>query len=117
MERHPEFKDNFKAYQREYYLKNKEKILDQTRKRNEGIAINKRIRISADEYRDITSGELGFILAESKEIDPWEELTLAEYEGKKPTGRELEIVVTYIKKDWPGLESNYCIIGFWLISK
>lgn len=114
VERHPEHLDKLKKYNREYYLKNKEKILERAKKRREGIVSSERIRITADEYKDITSGALAFILTEDKEVELGDELTLAEYEGKQPTGRELEIIATYIKKDWPGLVGGYCIIGFLL---
>lgn len=114
VERHPEHLDNLKEYNRECYLKNKKKILERAKKRRGEIVSGERIRISADEYKDIMSGALAFVLTEDKEVEPGDELTLAEYEGKQPTGRELEIIATYIKRDWPGLVDGYCVIGFLL---
>lgn len=36
MNNHPEFKEHLKAYQREYYLKNRERIMEKRKRRNDG---------------------------------------------------------------------------------
>lgn len=74
------------------------------------------IRLAASRYEEITSGALSFLLLKKDGYKLGEELTLPEYADGKATGRTLEIKVSYIWEDWTGLDDDYCILGFQLMS-
>ena len=74
------------------------------------------IRLSGSRYEEITSGALTFLLLKKDSYKLGEELTLPEYANGKKTGRTLEIRVSYIWEDWTGLDDDYCILGFQLMS-
>ena len=74
------------------------------------------IRLAGSRYEEITSGALSFLLLKKDNYKLGEELTLPEYENGKATGRTIEIKVSYIWEDWTGLDDDYCILGFQLIS-
>ena len=74
------------------------------------------IRLAGSRYKEITSGALSFLLLKKDGYKLGEELTLPEYADGSATGRILEIRVSYIWEDWTGLDDDYCILGFQLIS-
>ena len=74
------------------------------------------IRLAGSRYKEITSGALSFLLLKKDGYKLGEELTLPEYADGKATGRTLEVKVSYIWEDWTGLDDDYCILGFQLIS-
>ncbi len=74
------------------------------------------ISISSSRYSEITSGTLTFLLLKKDTFKVGEELTLPEYKGGKQTGRTLEIKILYVCEDRTGLDDDYCIIGFRLMS-
>ena len=74
------------------------------------------IRLAGSRYKEITSGALSFLLLKKDGYKLGEELTLPEYADGKATGRTLEIKVSYIWEDWTGLDDDYCILGFQLMS-
>ena len=74
------------------------------------------IRLAGSRYEEITSGALSFLLLKKDGYKLGEELTLPEYADGKATGRTLEIKVSYIWEDWTGLDDDYCILGFQLMS-
>lgn len=74
------------------------------------------IRLAASRYKEITSGALSFLLLKKDGYKLGEELTLPEYADGKATGRTVEIKVSYIWEDWTGLDDDYCILGFQLMS-
>lgn len=74
------------------------------------------IRLATSRYEEIISGALSFLLLKKDGYKLGEELTLPEYADGKATGRTLEVKVSYIWEDWTGLDDDYCILGFQLIS-
>lgn len=74
------------------------------------------IQLSPSRYNEITSGALSFLLLKKDGFKVGEELTLPEYAAGKRTGRTLEIKVSYVMEDWTGLDDDYCIIGFQIMS-
>lgn len=74
------------------------------------------IRLSCTRYKEITSGILSFLLLKKDNFNVGEELSLPEYADGKWTGRTLEIKISYVMEDWTGLEDDYCIIGFQVMS-
>lgn len=74
------------------------------------------IRLAGSRYEEITSGALSFLLLKKDGYKLGEELTLPEYADGKATGRTLEVKVSYIWEDWTGLDDDYCILGFQLMS-
>lgn len=74
------------------------------------------IRLAGSRYEEITSGALSFLLLKKDGYKLGEELTLPEYVNGKATGRTLEIKASYIWEDWMGLDDDYCILGFQLMS-
>lgn len=74
------------------------------------------IRLSACRYNEIASGALSFMLLKKDGFKVGEELTLPEYEDGRQTGRTLEIYISYVWEDWTGLDDDYCIIGFKVMS-
>lgn len=74
------------------------------------------IRLPGSRYEEITSGALTFLLLKKDDYKLGEELTLPEYTNGKATGRTLEIKVSYIWENYTGLDDNYCILGFQLMS-
>lgn len=74
------------------------------------------IRLAASRYEEITSGALSFLLLKKDGYKLGEELTLPEYADGKATGRTLEVKVSYIWENWTGLDDDYCILGFQLMS-
>lgn len=74
------------------------------------------LRLAASRYEEITSQKLRFLLLKKDGYSVGEEIELPEYENGKPTGRMVEIKISYIWEDWTGLDDDYCIIGFDLVS-
>ena len=74
------------------------------------------IRLSPSRYNEITSGALSFLLLKKDGFKVGEELSLLEYADGQQTGRTLEIKISYVMEDWAGLDDNYCIIGFQIMS-
>jgi len=74
------------------------------------------IRLSSDRYIEITSGALSFLLLKKDGYKVGEALTLLEYAAGQRTGRTLEIKISYVWEDWTGLDDDYCIIGFQIMS-
>lgn len=74
------------------------------------------IRLAGSRYEEITSDALSFLLLKKDGYKLGEELTLPEYADGKATGRTLEVKVSYIWEDWTGLDDDYCILGFQLMS-
>lgn len=74
------------------------------------------IRLSTSRYKEITSGVLSFLLLKKDGFKAGEELSLPEYADGKKTGRTLEIKVSYVMEDRTGLDDDYCIIGFQIMS-
>lgn len=74
------------------------------------------IRLSPGRYDEITSGALSFLLLKKDGFKTGEELSLPEYKDGKQTGRTLEVLITYIWDNWTGLDDEYCILGFRLVS-
>lgn len=74
------------------------------------------IRLSPSRYNEITSGALSFLLLKKDGFKVGEELSLPEYADGQQTGRTLEIKISYVMKDWTGLDDNYCIISFQIMS-
>lgn len=70
------------------------------------------IRLSTSRYKEITSGALSFLLLKKDSFKVGEEISLPEYAEGRPTGRTLEIKISYVMEDWTGLDDDYCIIGF-----
>lgn len=74
------------------------------------------IRLAGSKYEEITSGALSFLLLKKDGYKLGEELTLPEYADGSATGHTLEVKVSYIWEDWTGLDDDYCILGFQLMS-
>lgn len=74
------------------------------------------ITISTSRYNEIASGALSFLLLKKDGFKVGEGLTLPEYADGKRTGRTLEIKISYVMEDWTGLDDDYCIIGFQIMS-
>lgn len=74
------------------------------------------IRLSSSRYKEITSGALSFLLLKKDGFKVGEELSLPEYADGQQTGRTLEIKISYVMEDWTGLDDDYCIIGFQIMS-
>lgn len=74
------------------------------------------IRLSKSRYKEITSGALSFLLLKKDGFKVGEEISLPEYAEGKQTGRKLEIKISYVMEDWTGLNDDYCIIGFRIMS-
>ena len=74
------------------------------------------IRLSPSRYNEITSGALSFLLLKKDGFKVGEELSLPEYADGQQTGRTLEIKISYVMEDWTGLDDDYCIIGFQIMS-
>lgn len=74
------------------------------------------IQLSPSRYNEITSGALSFLLLKKDGFKVGEELTLPEYAAGQRTGRTLEIKISYVWEDWTGLDDDYCIIGFQIMS-
>lgn len=74
------------------------------------------IQLSSSRYEEITSGALSFLLLKKDGFKVGEELSLLEYAEGQQTGRTLEIKISYVMEDWTGLDDNYCIIGFQIMS-
>ena len=74
------------------------------------------IRLSPSRYEEITSEALTFLLLKKDGFKVGEELSLPEYKDGQQTGRTLEIMISYVLEDWTGLDDDYCIIGFHIMS-
>ncbi len=74
------------------------------------------IRLSPSRYEEITSEALTFMLLKKDGFKVGEELSLPEYKDGQQTGRTLEITISYVLEDWTGLDDDYCIIGFHIMS-
>ena len=74
------------------------------------------IRLSPSRYEEITSEALTFLLLKKDGFKVGEELSLPEYKDGQQTGRTLEIMISYVLEDWTGLDDDYCIIGFRIMS-
>lgn len=74
------------------------------------------IRLAHTKFEEITSGKLTFLLLKKDDYKLNEEITIPEYKDGAPTGRSMDIEITYILQDWSGLEEDYCILGFALVS-
>lgn len=74
------------------------------------------IRLSTSRYKEITSGALSFLLLKKDGFKVGEEISLPEYAEGQKTGRTLEIKISYVMEDWAGLDDDYCIIGFQIMS-
>lgn len=74
------------------------------------------IRLSASRYKEITSGALSFLLLKKDGFKVGEEISLPEYAEGQQTGRTIEIKISYVTEDWTGLDDDYCIIGFQIMS-
>ena len=74
------------------------------------------IRLSTSRYKEITSGALSFLLLKKDGFKVGEEISLPEYAEGQQTGRTLEIKISYVMEDWTGLDDDYCIIGFQIMS-
>lgn len=74
------------------------------------------IRLSASRYKEITSGALSFLLLKKDGFKVGEEISLPEYAEGQQTGRTLDIKISYVMEDWTGLDDDYCIIGFQIMS-
>lgn len=74
------------------------------------------IRLSPSRYEEITSEALPFLLLKKDGFKVGEELLLPEYKDGQQTGRTLEIMISYVLEDWTGLDDDYCIIGFHVMS-
>lgn len=74
------------------------------------------IRLSASRYKEITSGALSFLLLKKDDFKVGEEISLPEYAEGQQTGRTIEIKISYVMEDWTGLDDDYCIIGFQIMS-
>ena len=74
------------------------------------------IRLSTSRYKEITSGALSFLLLKKDGFKVGEELSLPEYADGQQTDRTLEIKISYVMEDWTGLDDDYCIIGFQIMS-
>lgn len=70
------------------------------------------IRLAKEKYNDITTGKLTFLLLKKDGFKVGEEIELPEYAEGQPTGRKVDVELTYIWEDWTGLDDDYCIIGF-----
>ncbi len=78
--------------------------------------LHEEIQLSPSRYNEITSGALSFLLLKKDGFKVGEELTLPEYAAGQRTGRTLEIKISYVWEDWTGLDDDYCIIGFQIVS-
>lgn len=98
----------------------RKKLRDQQQeeKMQQGPAEKQReeIRLSSSRYKEITSGALSFLLLKKDGFKVGEELSLPEYADGQQTGRTLEIKISYVMEDWTGLDDDYCIIGFQIMS-
>lgn len=74
------------------------------------------IQLSSSRYEEITSEALTFLLLKKDGFKVGEELSLPEYKDGQRTGRTLEIMISYVLEDWTGLDDDYCIIGFHIMS-
>lgn len=74
------------------------------------------ITLPPSRYEEITSGALSFLLLKKDGYKVGEELTLPEISQGQQTGRTLEIKICYVWEDWTGLDDDFCIIGFHLMS-
>ena len=74
------------------------------------------IKLAPGRYEEIISGKLTFLLLKKDGYRLGEEIRLPEFAAGKETGRVIEIEVQYIWEDWTGLEEDYCIIGFMVLS-
>lgn len=74
------------------------------------------IRLFPSRYEEITSEALPFLLLKKDGFKVGEELLLPEYKDGQQTGRTLEITISYVMEDWAGLDDDYCIIGFHVMS-
>lgn len=74
------------------------------------------ITLPPSRYEEITSGALSFLLLKKDGYKVGEELTLPEMSQGQQTGRTLEIKICYVWEDWTGLDDDFCIIGFQLVS-
>lgn len=74
------------------------------------------IRLSPSRYEEITSEALTFLLLKKDGFKVGEELLLPEYKDGQQTGRTLEIMISYVMEDRTGLDDDYCIIGFHVMS-
>lgn len=70
------------------------------------------IRLSRNQYEEITTGRLTFLLLKKDGFKVGEELELPEYAEGQPTGRKADLEIIYVMDDRTGLDDNYCIIGF-----
>lgn len=74
------------------------------------------IRLSPSRYEEITSEALTFLLLKKDGFKVGEELSLPEYKDGQQTGRTLAIMISYVLEDWTGIDDDYCIIGFHIMS-
>lgn len=70
------------------------------------------IRLSRNQYEEITTGRLTFLLLKKDGFKVGEELELPEYAEGQPTGRKADLEIIYVMDDRTGLDDDYCIIGF-----
>lgn len=76
--------------------------------------MNHKLKISPLYFRDVINGKKTFELRkDDRNIQVGDTVLLQEYDVMY-TGREEEIIVTYVLRDCPqyGLMDGYCIIGF-----
>lgn len=77
---------------------------------------HKEIRLSPRRYNEITSGTLSFLPLKKDDFKVGEELLLLEYRDEWKTGKTIKIEISYVMEDGKGLDDDYCIIGFQVLS-
>lgn len=83
---------------------------------SDGEAKKHEIITAAGKCEEITSGKLTFLLLKKDGYKEGEEITLVEHEDGSATGKKICVIVQYIWQDWTGLDDDYCIIGFKVIT-
>lgn len=70
------------------------------------------ILLAISKYSEIVNETLTFYLLKNDGYRAGDTAIMREHAAGRETGREIVIEITYVWKDWTGLEDGYCIIGF-----
>lgn len=71
-----------------------------------------KIRLASQYFDDVCSGRKSFELRkDDRGYEEGDILEMSEFKDGKPTGRMVRVLVTYILKEYTGIEDDYCIMA------
>ena len=71
----------------------------------------KQLRMASSYYDDILTGNMSFWFCKDDHFHIGDSLDLVEFKEGRHTGRTIQTEITYILKDYTGLEDGYCVLS------